>query len=167
MENCSEWSDSKNIKIDGIVKGSMTLTSLLARFGERQQPGHGTTPGRAHQAAYSIVIAPFPFHTSQGCEPRLWASTFFIKGSIVIPRPLSIKLPVSGRMTAEELRSQVGLDDVGITKATTRAKVVCDNGRPLNQRECDVGLRSKSDKVGTRQSPRAVENHLISSVSDR
>ena len=40
----------------------------------------------------------------------------------------------SGLDYAEVLRAQVGLDDVGITKATTRAKLVCDNRRPLNQR---------------------------------
>ena len=39
----------------------------------------------------------------------------------------------SGKADAEVLRAQVGLDDVGITKATTRAKLVCDNRRPLNQ----------------------------------
>ena len=40
----------------------------------------------------------------------------------------------SGLDDAEVLRAQVGLDDVGITKGTTRAKLVCDNRRPLNQR---------------------------------
>src|SRR5437899_9537374 len=49
-------------------------------------------------------------------------------------RPEGFPSGLSGQDDAEVLRPQVGLDDVGITKATTRAKLVCDNRRPLNQR---------------------------------
>src|SRR6266850_5914519 len=76
-----------------------------------------------------------------------------------------LQITVSGQDDAEVLRAQVGLDDVGITKATTRAELVCDNRRPLNQRQGDVGCGQNSIS-GTRQSPRAVDNDLISSASD-
>src|SRR6266567_2726272 len=74
-------------------------------------------------------------------------------------------IQVSGKDDAEVLRGHVGLDNVGITKTTTRAKLVCDNRRPLNCRQFDVGCGQ--DPISrTRQSPRAVDNDLISGASD-
>src|SRR5882724_10394059 len=72
---------------------------------------------------------------------------------------------LSGLGDAEVSGAQVGLENVGITEEPTCAKLVCDNRHPLSQRQCDIGC-GQNPISGTRQSARAVDNHLISSASD-